>query len=221
MFVKGGSAGEMGRRLADDINGSVDSQDGRWKGLLKGSWSGGVSAAKGAAITGFYEGRAATSGIFEGVTQIRTEFSAAKAPTGKRWVKTAKRLAGLVSATISAPAGLAHALLSTKKSSKQSVSRWQTLAVAAANGALVGAAVGSLGGPLGSAIGAGAGALTGLVSPAAQKTFVSQVKASVAQAQVNDGDMGHEITNKRRDLVQAALVGLGSGARAGWDATVQ
>ena len=218
MFIKGGSAGEMGRRVATDIDGSVDNGEGAVKGLFKGAWAGGISAAKGAAVTGYYEGRAATSGSLQGLSQVKTEYSEAQAPSGGPLARTAKRVAAAVAAVISAPAGLAHGLLANRQEQSQELSTVKRLSIAAANGAVVGAAVGLLGGPLGAAVGGAVGAVLGLLSPAASKKFAQGIVQSMARAKAKDTDLGHEIANRRRDLVQSVIVGSAAGARQGWDA---
>lgn len=219
MFIKGGSAGEMGRRVAADIDGSVDNGDGAVKGLFKGAWAGGISAAKGAAVTGYYEGRAATSGTLQGLSQVKTEFSEAQAPRGGGpLARTAKRVAAAVAAVISAPAGLAHGLLANRQEQSQELSTVKRLSIAAANGAVVGAAVGLLGGPVGAAVGGAVGAVLGLLSPAASKKFAQGIVQSMARAKAKDTDLGHDIANRRRDLVQSVIVGSAAGARQGWDA---
>jgi len=223
MFVEGGSAGEMGRQMADAVNSNVQSEDSRLKGLVKGAWHGGVSAAKSAAQTGFYEGRAATSGIFEGASQIKAEYGKANKPSQKSWLaRTASRVAGAVSAAVSAPGGLAIALLTKESENGEQVvpSLWKRMTVASGNGAVVGAALGSLAGPLGIAVGAAVGAVAGLALPSGRESFAREVGESLQEARSDKTDLGHEITNRRRDLVETAFVGLASGARAGWDKVV-
>ena len=223
MFVKGGSAGEMGRQVADSINSSVKPESGALKGLAVGAWRGGISSAKSAAQTGFYEGRAATSGVFEGASQIKTEWNkAAETASTNPFARTARRVAGALSAIVSAPAGLALALLTRENSEEQSVptSTWKRLTVASGTGALAGAALGATGGLVGAAVGAAVGAVVGFALPAARQGFSQEIQSSLTEARSDRTDLGHEITNRRRDLVETVLVGVASGARAGWDTAV-
>lgn len=223
MFVKGGSAGEMGRQVADSINSCVKPRSGRLRGVVRGAWGGGISSAKSAAQTGFYEGRAATSGVFEGASQIKTEWNkAAQTVSNNPLARTARRVAGALSAVISAPAGLALALLARENPEQPeiSTSTWKRMTVASGVGALAGLALGASGGPIGAAVGAAVGAVVGFVTPAAREGFAQEVQSSLTEARSNRTDLGHPITNRRRDLVETAIVGLASGARAGWDAAV-
>jgi hypothetical protein len=58
----------------------------------------------------------------------------------------------------------------------------------------------------------------GLLGPTNSRAFEAKLASSLARSQSDDTDMGSEIGNKRRDLVQKVITGTVSGARQGWDA---
>lgn len=219
LFVKGGSAKEMGEEMAQAINAKVVSGTGGVEGGFKGALAGSVSGVKSGAKTGFQEGRATASGAIEGLKEIPREFKEAGGLKGPWWKRVVGTVTGVLSAAFAAPAGLAMSLLKGKDGDKE-VSTGARLAVSAASGAVIGGLAGSFAGPIGIAIGAGIGAVASLLGPSSKAAFEDQTEASLKRAKADDGDMGSEVGNHRRDLVQKVITGAASGARQGWDAGV-
>ena len=85
---------------------------------------------------------------------------------------------------------------------------------------VIGGLAGSFAGPAGIAVGVGVGALASLLGPSSKSKFVEETTSSLKRAQTDDGDLGSEVGNNRRDLVQNVITGTLSGARQGWDAGV-
>ena len=92
--------------------------------------------------------------------------------------------------------------------------------VSAASTALVGVAAGALGGIPGMALGAVVGAAVGLIGPSTKSAFVDNVSRSIERAEQNDSDLGHQVGNKYRDIIQGTGVGGLAGMRGAWDAVV-
>ena len=219
LFVKGGSAKKMGEAMASAINAKVDPGIGGVEGAFKGAFAGTTSAVKSGTQTGFQEGRAAASGALEGLKEIPREFKEADGLKGPFWKRVLQTTTGVLSAVFAAPAGLAMSLLKGKSGDKD-VSTGMRIASSAASGALIGAAAGVLAGPVGIAIGAGVGAVVSLLGPSSKAKFAESTEASLKRAKSDDGDMGSQIANDRRDLVQKVITGTVSGARQGWDSGV-
>lgn len=217
LFVKGGSAKAVGTELANAIDSKVGPGEGAAKGAFHGAVAGSTTGVKAGFKTGYAEGRGTTAGVFEGLEEIPKEFSAAKELEGPAWKRVLSAAAGVLSATFAAPAGLALSLLKGNTGEK-SVHKAARLGVAAASGALMGGLAGAALGPIGIAVGAGVGALVGLVSPAARKSFDDGLGQSIARARADDGDLGSEVANTRRDMFQKIITGGVSGVRQGWDA---
>ena len=217
LFVKGGSAAEIGKQMTSAIDAGVEAGEGAVEGALHGAFAGTKSAVKSGVQTGYQEGRAGFSGIIEGLEEIPREFSHAKGLDGSLWRRALSVASGVVSAAFAAPVGLALSVLKGADGAK-TVSKPARVGVAAASGAVVGAAAGALLGPLGILVGAGVGAVVGLLGPGAKKGFEAQLGSSLARSKSDDGDMGSEIGNRRRDLTQKVITGALSGARQGWDA---
>lgn len=217
LFVKGGSAKVVGQDLAAAINAKVAPGEGGWEGAFHGATAGSVAGIKTGAKTGFQEGRAAASGVIEGLKEIPREFSDARELKGPFWKRALATAAGALGAVFAAPAGLALSLLKGLNGEKEAstVGRY---AMATASGALIGGLAGSLMGPPGILIGAGVGAVAGLLGPTSRKGFEARLASSLARAKADDGDMGSEVGNNRRDLLQKVVTGVASGARQGWDA---
>ncbi len=219
LFVKGGSAKEMGQEMAQAINARVDSGVGGVEGGFKGAVAGSVSGVKSGAKTGFQEGRATASGAIEGLKEIPREFKEADGLKGPWWKRVLGAATGVLSAAFATPAGLAMSLLKGKDGDKD-VSTAARLVASAASGAILGGLAGSFAGPIGIAVGAGIGAVVSLVGPSSKASFEERTEASLQRAKADDGDMGSEVGNHRRDLVQKVITGAASGARQGWDAGV-
>lgn len=217
LFVKGGSAKAVGRELANAIDKKVAGGEGALKGTFHGAVAGSTTGVKAGFKTGYAEGRGTAAGVLEGLKEVPKEFSSAQELEGPFWKRALSAAAGALSAAFAAPAGLALSLLKGSAGEK-SVSLAGRLGVAAASGALLGGLAGSALGPLGIAIGAGVGAVVGLVSPAARKGFDDGLGQSIARARSDDGDMGSEVANTRRDMFQKLITGGVSGVRQGWDA---
>ena len=67
------------------------------------------------------------------------------------------------------------------------------------------------------AVGGAVGALIGLLSAGSKDGFVPEIQRSVSRAKSDDGDLGHDVANKYRDIIQGTGVGGLAGMRAGWD----
>lgn len=217
LFVKGGAAKVVGQDMATAINAKVETGEGGFEGAYHGALAGGVSGVKAGVKTGYQEGRAAASGVLEGLKEIPREFSAARELKGPFWKRALAVASGAITAALAAPAGLALSLLKGKDGEKE-VPTAGRFVVAAASGALMGGLAGSLLGPVGILVGAGVGAVAGLLGPAPRKGFEAKVASSLQRAKADDGDMGSEVGNNRRDLLQKVVTGTASGARQGWDA---
>ena len=219
LFVKGGAAKEMGQEMTDAINKRVESGVGGVEGGFKGAYAGSVSGVKAGAKTGFQEGRAAASGAIEGLKEIPREFKDANSLEGPFWKRVLSAASGVLSAAFAAPAGLAMSLLKGKTGDKD-VSAVARIASSAAGGAVIGGLAGSFAGPIGIAIGAGVGATVALLGPTSRASFAEETEKSLLRAKADDGDMGSEVGNNRRDLVQKVITGTVSGVRQGWDSGV-
>lgn len=218
MFVKGGSAGAMGAGMADSIDSSVADGEGALQGLSRGAWAGAKSAARGAARTGYLEGHAAASGMAEGCQEVARHYGESKSTKGLGlFRRLGAVVAGTLSAAMAAPVAAAFAAPTPQL---QEPGRLKRLGLSALSGAALGAAAGSLGGLVGVAVGAGLGAVAGLLGPASKEGFTTKVGASVEKARADDTDLGDDIANRRRDLVQRTITGLASGARQGWNSGV-
>jgi hypothetical protein len=217
LFVKGGSAKAVGEQMAEAIDGNVQPGEGGLEGAWHGATAGTVSGAKAGAKTGFQEGQAAVSGIIEGFKEIPREFSGAIELKGPFWKRALSAASGALTAAFAAPMGLALSLMKGKNGEKV-VSTGARYAAAATSGALMGGLAGSFLGPVGIVIGAGVGAVVGMVGPTSKKGFEAKTASSLARAKADDGDMGSEVGNNRRDLVQKVVTGAVAGARQGWDA---
>lgn len=217
LFVKGGAAKVVGQDLAAAINTKVAPGEGGLEGAYHGALAGAAAGVKSGAKTGFQEGRAAVSGVLEGLKEIPREFSDARELQGPLWKRAISAVSGALTAAFAAPAGLALSLLKGLNGERDaSVSG--RYAMATATGALMGGLAGSLLGPVGVLVGAGAGALAGLLGPTSKKGFEAKLASSLTRAKSDDGDLGSEVGNNRRDLLQKVVTGLASGARQGWDA---
>lgn len=218
LFVKGGSAKKMGQEMAAAINAKVEHGVGGAAGAFKGGVAGLTSGVKAGATTGFAEGRATASGVLEGLKEIPREFAQADELKGPFWRRLLGSVTGALSAVFAAPAGLAMSVLGGAQGKE--VPTALRLATSAAGGALLGALAGSFAGPVGIAAGAAAGALTSLLGPSSKARFIQETANSLKRAQSDDGDLGSEVGNNRRDLVQNVITGTLSGARQGWDSGV-
>ncbi len=219
LFVKGGSAEEMGKRMAGDINAKVTGGEGGFRGGLRGAGAGAVSAVRSGASTAYQENRGAASGVLDGLAEIPQEFKKAKGPRGKAWRQALTVAAGTVSAAMALPAGIVMSLIKGKEADTD-VSAPVRYATGVASATLVGGLAGAVFGPPGVIVGGAIGAVIGLLGPASKKDFVAGIDESVNRARANDGDMGSAISNERRDLVQKIIVGTTSGVRQGWDAAM-
>jgi hypothetical protein len=217
MFIKGGGANYMGQTVYDTLQTKVEPGGGLIKGGARGMAFSAVSSTKAGASTGFNEGKGAIAGTVEAFREIGPEISAAKRLKGNLLQKMGRAVAGAVGAVLSGPAGLAIGLVqSTSDSDKEmSLKKQRILSVGAT--AATGIAAGAFGGPVGMVVGGLVGAVAGLVSAGSKAGFVPVVKESLARAELDDGDLGHEVGNKYRDIIQGTGVGGLAGMRAGWD----
>jgi hypothetical protein len=216
LFVKGGSAAEMGRQIAADTESAMQPGQGPVVGLLRGAGAGAKSAGKSGLKTGFREGLGATSGLLEGLSELPNEFKSSRQPKVKGWRGTVKWLTGVASAAIAFPAALVAATVH-RESPPPADTR---VLMSAGSAAVAGAAVGSIAGPLGAALGASLGLLLGATGTATQKEFYQGIHQSVSRAEKDDACLGSNIANDRRDLVQRILVGTMAGTRLGWNSGV-
>lgn len=217
VFVKNGSAREIGLRLSEAIDTKVAPGQGALSGSGKGAVAGGVTAVKGAASTGFREGKGLTSGILEGLKEVPQECREFKAPKGGLLKGAFKAVIGVVGACLSVPAGLGLSLLIDPEDESKTVPLGKRLLVNAATGAAAGLAAGFTFGPVGWAVGATAGATLSLLGPASRNGFVDQLQRSLARAVQDDTNLGSEIANKNRNMGQALVTGGISSIKNGWN----
>jgi hypothetical protein len=217
LFVKGGSAKVVGQDMTAALNEKVEGGEGALSGGFTGAVAGATSGTRAGLKTGYQEGQAAASGIIEGLKEIPKEFEGAGELKGPFWKRALSVASGVLTAAFAAPAGLALALLKGSKGDK-AVSPSARYGAAAASGALAGGAAGSFLGPVGIVVGAGLGALAGLIGPTSRKGFEAKLSSSLRRASADDSDMGSEVGNNRRDLLQRLVTGTVSGTRQGWDA---
>jgi len=219
MLVKGGSANALGTSVHEALTNRIEAGGGAWRGGAKGLVTGAVSCTKAGAKTGFSEGRGAVAGTCEAAAEIKNEFSLAKPLRGHVLARAARAAAGAVSGLLAAPAGLLLGLIQSSSSSEAraelSVSKQRLVSVGASTA--MGAAVGALGGPLGIALGGVAGGMVGLLGAGSASNFQESVSQSLTRAQEDDLDMGTDVANKYRDIVQGSGVGAWAGFRLGWD----
>lgn len=215
MFVKGGGANFMGQTVFDTLTEKVDAGGGLLKGGARGMAFSAVSATKAGAVTGMNEGKGAVAGTVEAFREIGAEIREAKPLSGNPLLKMARAAAGAVSAVMAGPAGLAVGLLQSTSEKEISPTKQKLLAAGAT--AATGVAVGAFVGPLGMAVGGAVGALIGLLSAGSKDGFVPEIQRSVSRAKSDDGDLGHDVANKYRDIIQGTGVGGLAGMRAGWD----
>ena len=217
MFIKGGSANQLGRDVHAGLSKSVEPGSGAAKGALKGLVSGTVSATKSGTISGFYEGKGAIAGTVEALKEIPNEMKAAKKlPTGLL-KKSAALVAGVVGAVLGAPPGLAQGLVMSTSSSNKPPSARKRKLIALGGTAALGAAIGFVAGPLGAALGAGAGALLSLLGPGSREDFNQGVSESVSRSKEDNEDLGHQVGNNMQRIVESIGVGGLAGMREGWD----
>jgi hypothetical protein len=217
MFVKGGGANFMGQTVYNTLESKVKPGGGLLEGGAKGMAYCAVSSTKAGATTGFNEGKGTVVGTVEAFREIGSEIREAKPLKGNFLQKTAGAVAGAVGAVLAGPAGLAIGLVqSTSDSGKEmSLKKQRILSVAAT--AVTGLAAGAFGGPVGMVVGGIVGAVAGVLSAGSKDGFVPAVKQSLDRAKLDDGDLGHEVANKYRDIIQGTGVGGLAGMRAGWD----
>ena len=217
LFVKGGSARAVGEEMAAAIDSKVGAGEGALKGAWNGAVAGTVTGTRAGVKVGYREGQGMASGVIEGLKEIPREFEGAGELKGPFWKRALSVAAGALGAAFAAPAGLVLSLLKGKEGEK-TVSPGKRLAASAASGALMGGLAGSFLGPVGIVVGAGVGAAVGLVGPTSKKGFEARLGSSLKGAAADDGDMGSEVANNRRDLVQKVVTGAVAGSRQGWDA---
>ena len=219
LFVKNGSAKEVGERLTKAIDDKVKPGEGRFKGLLKGMGAGAVSSVKAAAVTGFREGKGSGAGIIEGVKAAREQLEVTARPKGKFLKSAARTLLGVTNGLLALPAGAVLPMV-TSLETKKAPNLAARLALSSASGAAMGGAIGSLGGPVGAVVGASVGAVIGLASPAGRKKFADKVLTSVSRMKKQSDDLGSDIANKNRDLLTTAILGATAGATNAWNMSV-
>lgn len=228
MMIKGGSAREQGTKVFETLNEQIEAGCGTFKGAAKGLSVSGISGGMAAVKTGFGEGNGAVSGIFEGLSEISAEVKEAKPLKGNPLLKMAKAVAGAVSATLAAPAGLVFGVMEGASSSlleldvepKKPVSPVKRKLIAAAATAGAGVAAGFLVGPLGMAVGGVVGGIAGLLGPGKEESFQKEIGKSIQRARLDDVDTGNPVGEKYRDILQNVVVGGLAGMRQGWDKAV-
>lgn len=225
MFFKSGSAKEQGTHLHESLTKHVKAGGGAVRGGAKGLVVGGVSAAKGGAITGANEGKGIVSGIFEGLKELPAEAKLAKGLKGEPLLKAATATGAAVGALLAAPAGVAFGLIEgastslvrLKEKPKKEVGPIKRHLIAAGATAAAGGAIGSLAGPVGIGIGAAIGAVVGLLGPGTKESFQDTIATSIERARRDDDDLESPVANRYQDILQNAFVGGMSGMRQGWD----
>lgn len=220
LFVKNGSAKEVGERLATAIDESVDSSDGGVKGAVKGMGSAAVASAKAAAVTGWREGKGTGSGVVEGVKAARRQISLTRLPKEGLLKSSAKLALGVATGIMAAPAGVVTAL-ATPVDQKESIGPVKRLVIAGASGAALGASVGFLGGPLGVAIGAGIGAAINLFGPASREKFSTHVMRVVRHTERRKEDLGSDIANNNSALFSKGIIGAAAATARAWNIAVR
>jgi hypothetical protein len=220
LFVEGGSATEMGSKIGGAIENAVSANDCVVGGIAKGAFAAAGSAAKSGFATGKSEGRGAFDGLVEGFQELSGELGQLKGPKGDIISKVAKVSTAYVSSLAVVPAGLATGFVKRNDLHK-TVSIGMQKTIAAAGGALILGWAGSHAGLPGMIIGAAVGALAGLHSAAAKPGFQEKVAQQLEKAQQNDFDLGDDIANKRRDVVQNILASTGSTVAQTWGEITQ
>ena len=215
MFVKGGGANFMGQTVYDSLERHVEAGAGLLKGGARGMAFSAVSATKAGAVTGMNEGKGAVAGTVEAFREIGPEIREAKTSTGNPLLRMPRAAAGAVGAVMAGPAGLAVGLIQSTSEREISSTKQKLLSVGAT--AATGVAVGAFVGPVGMAVGGAIGGLVGLLSAGSKDGFVEEVQRSVGRAKSDDEDLGHEVANKYRDIIQGTGVGGLAGMRVGWD----
>ncbi len=222
LFVKGGSAEEMGTLLAEAVDSKVTSEHSAAGGAVRGAAAGSVTNAKNGARTAYMEGRAAASGTLEGFGQIPREVREFRSVEAKGWKGAGVKLAAAMGAALAAPPGVALGVLDSLEETTAPVSRGKRLTALIGANAVLGAAAGfMMGGPVGSAVGGAVGAVSGIVPGHHRKGLAEGVAESLERTRSGASDLGHEIANKRRDLISSVIVGGASGARQGWNAVAK
>lgn len=219
LFVKNGSAKEVGERLAKAIDSKVKPGEGAIKGALKGMGAGAVSSVKAAAVTGFREGKGSGAGLIEGLSAAKEQLGTTSAPKGSFLKSSMRSVLGVANGLLALPAGAVLPLL-TSSDEKKAPGLVGRLALSSASGAAVCAAVGSLGGPVGTIVGASFGAVLGLASPAKSKRFSQNVLTAVSRMKKQSSDLGSDIANNNRNLITTAILGATAGATNAWNHTV-
>jgi hypothetical protein len=217
MFVKGGSANSLGTSVHQALSQKVEAGSGTIGGAAKGLAAGAVSATKAGAKTGFNEGKGVMAGTFGAAREIKSEARLAKSLKGHMVMKAARALAGSVSAVLAAPAGLAIGLIQSTSSAEKPLSANKQRLISSGATAATGVALGAFAGPLGMAIGGVVGGVVGLLSAGTRADFQTTIASSMARAKNDDDDLGAEVANKYRDIIQGTGVGALAGMRAGWD----
>ena len=217
MFVKGGGANYMGQTVYDTLQKKVEPGGGLVKGGARGMVFSAVSSTKAGATTGFNEGKGTVVGTVEAFREVGNELREAKPVQGNLLQKVARAIAGTVGAVLSGPAGLAIGLVQSTSDSDQEMSLKKQRVLSVGATAVAGIAAGAFGGPVAMVIGGLLGAGAGLLSAGSKDGFVPVVQGSLTRAKHDDEDLGHEVANKYRDIIQGTGVGGLAGMRAGWD----
>lgn len=216
-FVKNGGAKEMGQHLNEAIEKSVKPGEGVVTGFVKGAVAGGGRGTTGAAKTGFREGKGTAAGVIDGLGETLKEFARAKAPKKNVVLAALGTGLGVVRGAMSGPTGAALSLFYKPATNEIKPSTATRLAVSAGTGAATGAAIGMLAGPVGAAVGAGVGALFNLLGPTSKQSFADKIARSVRRARRAEDDLGSEVANNNRNMMQGIIVGGLAGVRHGWD----
>jgi gas vesicle protein len=216
LFVEGGSAKEMGAKVAGAIETAVDSDDCLAGGVVKGAYAAAASAATSGYSTGKSEGRGAFDGLIEGFQELSAELGQLKRPQGNLLNQAWKMGIAYVCSLAVVPAGLGMGFMKRNDIHK-SIPVLQQKLLAAGGGALMLGWAGSHAGLPGMVIGAAVGALAGLHGAASKPDFYPKAAKQLEKAQQNDFDLGDDIANKRRDVVQNILVSTGSAVAQTWE----
>lgn len=220
VFVKNGSAKEVGKRLSDAVNSSVSKADGGALGAFKGMKSAAWASAKAAAGTGWQEGKGTGAGVFDGAKAVGEQFlKRTRSPRGPLLRTGLKVAVGVATAALSAPAGVVTAL-TTSVDQKKTPGMAHRLLLAAASGATTVAAVGFVGGPLGMAVGAAVGATAGIIGPASRERFSGTVMRAVRHTESKRDDLGSDIANNNRAMFSKGIQGAAAAISHSWNLAV-
>ena len=220
VFVKNGSAKEVGKRMADAVDSAVKKDDGAAMGTIKGMGAGGWASMKAAAVTGWREGKGTGAGLVDGTKAAWDSLQLTRLPKEGLLKSGLKATAGIATAALALPAGAVLAL-ATPVAERETPGLLKRLAIAGATGAATGAAVGFLGGPVGMAVGAGIGAAVNLIGPAGSKKLATRVMTAVRRTEKKKDELGSDIANNNRAMFSKSIQGSFAAASQAWNISVK